>query len=418
MPLTIQDSRILIKTSSVTTEVPTVAPSNDHTDGTWSVVDVYSGEMFLNTADKKIWFRAASSIVEVATKISNQKNVECYNVTSGTDTYTVGLTPALTSYSVGGTYSIKFGNTNTGASTINIDSLGAVPLIMGGAAVAAGDIVGGVVYIIVYDGTNFHIAGGGGGGGSTNFDDSVFYIYDNSDNTKKLAFEVSGVSTGTTRTLTVPNASGTIALTSDLSGYQPLDADLTSWAGVTRASGFDTFVATPSSANLRSLLTDETGTGAAVFADAPQISTIELGHASDTTLSRSSAGVLAVEGVVLPTISSTNTLTNKRITKRVVSVTSNATPTLNTDNSDIASLTSLAVNVTSFSTNLSGTPNNGDLLSYEITDNGTARTLTWGASFAATGTLSLPTTTVISTLLRVLFQYSSTSSKWEVIAIR
>ena len=85
MPLTIQDSRILIKTSSVTTEVPTVAPSNDHTDGTWSVVDVYSGEMFLNTADKKIWFRAASSIVEVATKISNQKNVECYNVTSGTE---------------------------------------------------------------------------------------------------------------------------------------------------------------------------------------------------------------------------------------------------------------------------------------------------------------------------------------------
>lgn len=39
--------------------------------------------------------------------------------------------------------------------------------------------------------------------------------------------------------------------------------------------------------------------------------TIELGAASDTTLSRSSAGVLAVEGVVIPSISSTNTLTNK-----------------------------------------------------------------------------------------------------------
>lgn len=55
-------------------------------------------------------------------------------------------------------------------------------------------------------------------------------------------------------------------------GFQPLDADLTSWAAITRATGFDTFVATPSSANLRSLLTDETGTGAAVFADAPTIS--------------------------------------------------------------------------------------------------------------------------------------------------
>jgi hypothetical protein len=53
--------------------------------------------------------------------------------------------------------------------------------------------------------------------------------------------------------------------------YQPLASTLTSWAAITRASGFDTFVATPSSANLRSLLTDETGTGAAVFAGAPTI---------------------------------------------------------------------------------------------------------------------------------------------------
>lgn len=40
---------------------------------------------------------------------------------------------------------------------------------------------------------------------------------------------------------------------------------------------------------------------------------LELGHATDTTLSRSAAGVLAVEGVVIPSISSTNTLTNKTI---------------------------------------------------------------------------------------------------------
>lgn len=47
--------------------------------------------------------------------------------------------------------------------------------------------------------------------------------------------------------------------------YQPLAANLTSWAGVTRAAGFDTFTATPSSANLRALLSDEVGTGAAYF---------------------------------------------------------------------------------------------------------------------------------------------------------
>ena len=50
--------------------------------------------------------------------------------------------------------------------------------------------------------------------------------------------------------------------------WQPLDADLTSWALITRASGFDTFTATPSSANLRAALTDENGTGAALFSGA------------------------------------------------------------------------------------------------------------------------------------------------------
>ena len=53
---------------------------------------------------------------------------------------------------------------------------------------------------------------------------------------------------------------------------QAYDADLLSWASVTRATGFDTFVATPSSANLATLVTDETGSGALVFAAAPAIS--------------------------------------------------------------------------------------------------------------------------------------------------
>ena len=41
--------------------------------------------------------------------------------------------------------------------------------------------------------------------------DNGFRVRDNSDNTKQLAFECSGISTSTTRTLTVPDASGTIA---------------------------------------------------------------------------------------------------------------------------------------------------------------------------------------------------------------
>jgi hypothetical protein len=55
--------------------------------------------------------------------------------------------------------------------------------------------------------------------------------------------------------------------------FQPLDSDLTSWAGVTRAAGFDTFAATPSSANLASLVTGETGSGALVFGTSPSFTT-------------------------------------------------------------------------------------------------------------------------------------------------
>jgi len=43
------------------------------------------------------------------------------------------------------------------------------------------------------------------------FLDTNFRVQDNGDNTKQLAFECSGISTSTTRTLTVPNENGTIA---------------------------------------------------------------------------------------------------------------------------------------------------------------------------------------------------------------
>ena len=77
------------------------------------------------------------------------------------------------------------------------------------------------------------ITGGTISGVTINTLDSATTIADNTDSTKKVAFEVSGVTTGTTRTLTVPNASGTIALTSDLTtGYQPLDSDLTAVAAL------------------------------------------------------------------------------------------------------------------------------------------------------------------------------------------
>ena len=41
--------------------------------------------------------------------------------------------------------------------------------------------------------------------------DNQFRVRDNSDNTKQLAFECSGISGSTTRTMTVPDSDGTIS---------------------------------------------------------------------------------------------------------------------------------------------------------------------------------------------------------------
>lgn len=141
---------------------------------------------------------------------------------------------------------------------------------------------------------------------------------------------------------------------------------------------------------------------------------IELGAASDTTVSRSAAGVIAVEGVVIPSISSTNTLTNKRVTKRTGTTTSHATPTINTDNVDFFSITAQTEAITSMTTNLSGTPTEGQTLWIAITGTD-ARAITWGASFEAS-TVALPTTTVTTNRLDVGFIWNTVTSKWRCVA--
>lgn len=254
-------------------------------------------------------------------------------------------------------------------------------------------------------------------------------------NTPTLIAPLLGTPTSGTLTncagLPASGVSGT-ALVSAAIGttVQAYDADLTTWAGVTPGTG----VATALSVNIGSAgapvvnggalgtpssgtLTNCTGLPVNGIVDdttsALGVGSIELGHASDTTLSRVSAGVLAVEGVTIPSISSTNILTNKRINPRVGSTTSSATPTINTDNYDIYQLTAQAVDITSFTTNLSGTPVEGQVLIIEITGTA-ARAITWGASFE--NGITLPSTTVGTAKLTNGFLWNAVTSKWRCVA--
>ena len=113
----------------------------------------------------------------------------------------------------------------------------------------------------------------------------------------------------------------------------------------------------------------------------------------------------------------TQTLTNKRWTARVTSQTTvSATPAINTDNQDIWKVTAQAVDITSMTTNLTGTPVDGDILEIQITGTA-ARAITWGSSFVST-TVTLPTTTVTTATLFVVLQYGTTSygtNKWHCV---
>ena len=135
------------------------------------------------------------------------------------------------------------------------------------------------------------------------------------------------------------------------------------------------------------------------------VGSLEVGHASDTTLSRSAAGTLAVEGIRVRTT-----------TPLIVSAASYTTDTgtsLNMDNLDIFVITAQAGALLFNAPG--GTLVQGRSLIIRIKDNATARALTWNAVFRAMGT-ALPSTTVLSKTLYLGFFYNSTDTKWDLVA--
>jgi len=77
---------------------------------------------------------------------------------SGTDTITAVGAPVVAAYAAGQMFYFVATGDNTGAVTLNIDSLGAKAVTRDGSvALAAGDIKSGEVVVVVYDGTRFQV---------------------------------------------------------------------------------------------------------------------------------------------------------------------------------------------------------------------------------------------------------------------
>lgn len=176
---------------------------------------------------------------EQITGVVNQNSASVLiNSVAGTNTITGTLTPTLTAYASGQKFTLNPANTNTGATTVNIDSVAAKNLFWNGAACVGGELRQSLPCIIEYDGTQFHIVGNSF---NAPFLDTHPIAEGSSDATKKARLEVDGLTTATTRVITVPDRDLTLnnlsAITASLSGDVALNNTGTYFTGPTVAQG-------------------------------------------------------------------------------------------------------------------------------------------------------------------------------------
>lgn len=160
---------------------------------------------------------------------------------TGTDTLTGTSVPPITGYTAGATYSFVAINSNTGATTISIDGLGAKEILYDSStSLSAGAIVAGKISYIEYDGTRFQLING----------ITASQIPDGSITVAKLAADTrSDVASATTISLTALSpATRNIRITGNTG---PIGA-------FTVAAGYDyfvTFSGTPTITNSASIVT-------------------------------------------------------------------------------------------------------------------------------------------------------------------
>ena len=151
---------------------------------------------------------------DIASKVNSNQYAKV--VANGTDTYTATVTPAITSYTTGYTIFVRFINANTGAATINLNSLGVRAIKKNSTeALIAFDIKNLEAKLLYYDGTNFQMVGSSGGGGdfwktsgTTTMLSNVTIDGDEDNNTITIR---SGLSTALSKVVIDPSGQGSFS---------------------------------------------------------------------------------------------------------------------------------------------------------------------------------------------------------------
>lgn len=273
----------------------------------------------------------------------------------------------------------RSGNTNfVAGSGIDLNVSGeTVTIVSDGVPVGAVDSVNGQTGVVVLD-----------TGDITEATDANYV----SDAQLTVIGNTSGINTGDNATNT--QYSGLAA------SKQDADANLTTIAGLTATT--DNFIVSVASAWASRTPAQVRTTLALVIGTNVQ--------AWDADLD-SWAGKTAPSGTAVGT-SDTQTLTNKRITERVVTTTDDASSVINIDTTDVYELTAVA-NATTFT--LTGTPTDGQKLIVRYKDAGSAKGLTW-TGFTAIG-VTLPTTTTTSKWGYVGCIYNLSATTWHAVAV-
>ena len=138
------DSKIRIKRSTVIGGTPSIGPSSDHTDGTWGVNDIYTGEFYYNIPDEKLWIGTATGTTQI--DLLGSVGLDYDFCTTGIKTSVISACTTTGPISIGSATNSATGNDSSVVAGSSNTASGSKSIVVGGqgnTATQFGSLAGG-----------------------------------------------------------------------------------------------------------------------------------------------------------------------------------------------------------------------------------------------------------------------------------